>query len=582
MSKSFEEKIASELENIEAPVSKGIWEKIAHDLDHPFEKALKDRLNGITPIVGAGVWEGIEAQLPSEFEALVKNKVDNYQVPTNPAVWEAVDQRLEQVPSPFETKLQSKFDGFQAPPPTGTLEAIEAKLDEKRLVDWKKTGSTLVAMLLVFGTFLISPMKFSDSSQPAESVSLAMVDDNELEDDLINKGAFGTPNTDESTLAFSDVNDDDNIASDNMSANASVPAEGANSPYQINGGKPVNHSNQPNNYRLVAEAPTQPKGGYHGNNVARTGNGFNSILGPQFAINDLSGMEIPGLRKEFHPLSSKNRAILTPEKTKQPVSIGLMAALGRFGIKTGDAHFKGLFDSDFLAFDRSLRTNGSYSTVGTTVDVGLTEKTSFCSGLQVVLAREAMQFDIVDKRKVSNNNYADAMALSGPVETDSYHPQSNELFKKESAEKSELQLVPQEDVAPDSVVAGNQHILTNRIMMLDIPLGMEFKLKEKNKSSITARIGAKVRLVARANTFHSTNDRTKIVEVTSETSHTFYQASMVGFSSINYARKIGKDMEWYIGPEVNLNTTDLNRAGTWASMRPYQIGINMGIRQHMN
>lgn len=568
MSKTFEEKIASELKNVDAPVSKSMWDSISHGLDHPFEHALKNRLNTVTPLVGTGVWEGIEAQLPSKFEGLVNDKVNHMEVPPNPAIWAALDQNLEKVPSPFETKMATKFNGFIAPAPTGTLEAIEAKLDEGRLVSWKKTGATLVAILLVFGVFVLSPVRFSNSGIETSNWTVADADADKIPSDFHNNSLLLGENSSDKGLASeqspSTISNDQSFSGKVGGSDHGFSRTNG----QNNNGLASSNMASLNNDKSTSSFNTSNRGFY------------DAILGPNLVINQLQGANMGNLAFSYSPLEAEN-SLITPVKTKGAVSIGLMAAFGNFRIKTSDTYDKGLFNGDFLAFDKSLRTGGSYSSLGTSINVPVSPKASFTSGLEVVLANETMHFSIIDRR-INNTPINDYALTDNNLETDNYRPQSNILFKRENTERTELQLVPNNEVVPDSIITGEEHTLINQMMVLDIPLGMEFRLKEKGKSSITARIGAKVRLIASANTFHSTNDRTKIVEVSPETSHTFYQTSMAGFSSINYSRKVGKDMEWYIGPEVCINTTDLNRVGTWASMRPFQVGINMGIRQYMN
>jgi hypothetical protein len=220
-----------------------------------------------------------------------------------------------------------------------------------------------------------------------------------------------------------------------------------------------------------------------------------------------------------------------------------------------------------------------YNTVGADLTMAVSKKAKLLSGLNITSARNAMAFDIYPKVKPSSYN---SLIDNGTVITNYYNPQSNRLSSKKDESLAEFEIVNQAEIAGDSVTTGNEFKMSNKYLFFDIPIGFQFELAQRGKTSISARVGSKIRLIAGANSYHLTSNKKNIIEVSPAMSQAFYQSSAVGFAGVSLNKEINNEFEFFVGPEVNINLTDINKLGTWMSMRPFQVGVNVGLRHKVS
>lgn len=600
MDKTFVNKLQSKLENFEAIVPKATWDKVNHDLNHPFETKLKGKLNGVGAFVGAGAWAAIQSNLPDSLENGLKSKLGAHETPVSATLWGAISSQVETMPGVFEEAMQDKLVNYESTPSAGVMDAVFARIGNKRAISWRRAASIAAAILLLFGIFYFTNK--SGSVTP----DFALNENNSS----ASKGGI---------LAYEESNnkgfnsENENIASFINENEFQDNADGLNNTAMF-GKEESNH--------ISDNSLTHNKKGVNGgdngngNHFNEVGSGNNS-KGPNsinnaFAINDKSSsinskdfsskivseflasistdlpfinsvdLEEGSFDKSIKPkniafAAQPQPAIETPNETK-PIDFSVVTSNGAFAMQTKSHRMLAAYDESFTDFNENIYQTGSYNSLGVNLAMGVSDKTQLLGGLQLTHARNQLEFDIHNNGSPTSFN---RLVDNGTVVTNYFSPVSNQLAEKRGS-KLEYENVDIASLNGDSVISGNRYRMTNTYFFVDVPVGFEFDLVSRHKSSVSARIGAKIRMIAGANSYHINNDRDQIIEVSSAVSQAFYQTSMVGFSGVQYQKSLTNDYEFFVGPEVNLNLTDINRNGTWVSMRPLQFGLNLGIRQKLS
>jgi hypothetical protein len=571
MDKSFENKIASKFENFDAPIGSSNWENIKKGLEEPFENKLKSKLNGLPVVVPTSTWAAIESSLPGSLENQLQDKFDNFNPPVSVSIWAGLSQRVESMPGVFEENVRDKFELFEAPPPAAAMQAVFSKLDKKASVNWRKTVASIAAVFLVFSTLLFIPKnteKYQGFSFNNGNALASFVDKNSIEAKDLANNSTSQPNgfnqKEGKTLeSWATQNGEHTVSSNNLQKTYSSGGNnfsGGNSNYAFSAGKNTNNKQS----------------------LATLSNSENAI----FNIESLPNMELNKLRKgsigstlpTLASLGATNSfKIEAPEKGK--IDFGISTSNGSFAMKATPNKAIALYDESFSDFQSSLYQTGMYNAVAADLTMAVSQKSKLITGLNITSARNAMTFDIYPKDKPSSYN---SLTDNGTIVTNYYNPQSNRLSSKKDESLAEYAIVDQKEISGDSITNGNKFKMSNKYLFVDIPVGFQFELAQRGKTSISARIGSKIRLIAGANSYHLTSDKRNIIEVSPAMSQAFYQTSLVGFAGLSLNKEVNNDYELFIGPEVNLNLTDLNRMGTWMSMRPFQLGVNVGIRHKVS
>jgi len=579
MSRSFEDKIKAVANSASANVAAHNWDKIQNKLDHPFESSLQSKLDSYSQAPNPALWASIAAVIPNSIETGIQNKVSGFEQAPPPGLWEGIANSMEEIPGGFEAALQDKFNSFAAPPPTGSLEAIEAKMDAQRNGGtWKKKLVPIMAMAAVALLFVLLPGTVNKYT--GENDSLAQVEGN---DQSTSSLASSLPSGSESTFYSNASNTAGSLpnggtkTSKNGSGNlAAVPT------VQKNASSGTHSSSQNGNGlgHLTNNHDHNTSGDYTmGHAVASMGQSFKELA----FIKALGLKQLEGVTPKFPfqlkqpQIAQQVASIESPEETKAS-TISVTAGSGTFNVRNRSRYASSNYDNGYVDFHNTLYTGGNYVSIGSDIQVALSSKRSVVTGLSVTSAKQYMAFSTHRKETPTYSLLRD----DNEVVTDNYNPQSDLLNKKETSNSSVLSVVDQAEIAGDSVIAGNTYSMTNSFVFVDIPLGMNFKIGQRKKHSFNIRGGAKLRLVAGANSFHLTQDRDRMIEVSSAISQTFYQSSMAGFIGVDYSHDMGENLEWYIGPEMAMNFSDINKEGTWISMRPIQAGISIGLRQQLN
>lgn len=600
MDKTFENKLQSKLSNFEANAPKATWDKVNHDLDHPFETKLKGKLNGVGAFVGAGAWAAIESNLPGSLESGLKDKLGAHEAPVSAGMWSAISSQVESMPGVFEEAMQDKMANYEAAPSAAVMDAIFARLPNAKVVYWRRAASIAAAILLLFGIFFITnkygkeekAFAYSDQNSPSENSIFTNGESSE-------KDGF-TKN--ESKAAFSTKNESANENNGLNEANIF----GVNGTDHVKKNELTNNSggnNNENNSNGISNGTTGPgKNSYTGNifnatlahNDKSSTNIFSKSINSKVDADLMASIDsdlplVSSLDLEEGPFAktikpkilafaaAPNPSIETPDETK-PIDFSVVSSNGAFAMRTKSHRMLAAYDESFTDFNENLYQTGSYNSLGVNLLLGVSEKTNLLGGLQLTHARNQLEFDIHSNGSSTSFN---RLVDNGTILTNNYSPVSNQLAEKREREL-EYENVNLDALNGDSVISGNNYGMSNTFFFVDIPVGFEFDLVSRHKSSISARIGAKIRMVAGANSYHVNSDRDQIIEVSSAVSQTFYQTSLVGFSGVHYQRSLSNDYEFFVGPEVNLNLTDINKTGTWVSMRPLQFGVNLGIRQKLS
>lgn len=604
MNKSFEDKIKAAVDSAQPQVPQHNWDKIQNKLDHPFEASLQSKFEQFGPTPNPALWASIEATLPNSMEASIQDKVSGFEQAPPAHLWENISGSMEEIPGGFEHALQDKFADFGATPPAGTFDGIEARMDHQSPNYWRRVVLPIVSMAAVALIFVMLPNATHDgkvSNATALEKGAPSLSDYDMAGDekpgSINDNFFGTASN------GSEENNTNFLAADHASKNKGTQdvlfgEENDNSP---GANVLAAHSASSGSNPLSSGSHTRTVGhgsSHSGSNVL--GSGHNGSAGSNafaqassirtalaiaamtpFEVNDLEHIapnfpfHIPGSDMPFS--KAAEASIESPEPTKVN-TISVAAASGFFNVRNKSRYPSSGYGSEYVDFHNTLYTGGSYVSIGSDIQIAMSEKRSIISGLNVTSGKQYMSFDTYKKETPSFSLLRD----EDEVVTNNYNPTSDLLNKKETDYSSVLSVVDQEEIAGDSVVNGNRYSMTNSFVFVDIPLGLNFKILDKKKHSINVRGGAMLRLVAGANTFHLTQNRDQMVEVSSAISQTFYQSSMASFAAVDYSHDLGENMEWYIGPEVAMNLSDINKAGTWISMRPVQAGISLGLRQQLN
>lgn len=579
MSRSFEDKIKAVANSASANVPAHNWDKIQNKLDHPFESSLQSKLDSYSQAPNPALWASIAAVIPNSIEAGIQGKVSGFEQTPPPGLWEGIANSMEEIPGGFEAALQDKLSGFATPPPAGNLEAIEAKMDAQRgSGNWKKKLAPILAMAAVALLFVLLPGSVNEYDENTGALALVGSDD------------FSNP----SKNSYAPL-------ADHSQSSTSAPNEGV-----LNGSESTSDYNKTN---LAAASNNERHAGSDKYNTSNASNGIGHLVNNSHSnsntsvthgqnradvsshqdFNEIAFMNVLGLKQleGFTPtfpfqldqpkIAQQVASIESPEETKVS-TISVTAGSGTFNVRNRSRYASNNYDNGYVDFHNTLYTGGNYVSIGSDIQVALSSKRSVVTGLSVTSAKQYMSFSTHRKETPTYSLLRD----DNEVVTGNYNPNSDLLNKKETSNESVLSVVDQAEIAGDSVITGNTYSMTNSFVFVDIPLGMNFKVGQRKKHSFNIRGGAKLRLIAGANTFHLTQDRDRMIEVSSAISQTFYQSSMAGFVGVDYSHDMGENLEWYIGPEVAMNFSDINKEGTWISMRPIQAGISIGLRQQLN
>jgi hypothetical protein len=600
MDKTFENKLQSKLSNFEAKAPKATWDKVSHDLEHPFETKLKGKLAGISATVASGTRAAIESNLPGSLESGLKNKLGAHEAPVSAGLWSAISSQVESMPGVFEEAMQDKLANYEAAPSAAVMDAIFARLPNAKGIYWRRAASIAAAILLLFGIFFITnkyskekkAFAYSDLNEPNETTFITNGESSEKDEIIKNENiaAFTTQN--ESANINSGLNEANIFGvngSDHTNKNELTNNGGGNN--NVNGSNGIsngtNGSSKNSNTGNVFNATLAHNDKSSTNNFSKSINSkvdasLMASIDTDLPLVSSLDLEEGPFAKTIKPKTLEFAAapkpiIETPEETN-PIDFGVVSSNGAFAMRTKSHRMLAAYDESFTDFNKNLYQTGSYNSLGVDLAVGVSKKTKLLGGLQLTHARNQLQFDIHSNG--SSTSFS-RLVDNGTVLTNNYSPVSNQLAQKRENEL-EYENVELAALNNDSVVSGNGFEMSNTFFFVDIPVGLEFDLVSRHKSSISARIGAKIRMVAGANSYHVNSDRDQIIEVSSAVSQAFYQTSMVGFSGVQYQRTLGDNYELFVGPEVNVNLTDINKTGTWVSMRPFQFGVNLGIRQKLS
>ncbi len=556
MDKSFENILQEKLNGFEAEVPSGAWQKIDHSMGHPFETKLKNKLNNIAAPVGVGLWAAIESKMPNSLESGIQNKLSGFEATPSAALWESISQKVESMPGVFEESMQDKLYSFETAPPPKAASAIFSAIDAKNAFNWKKTISTAAAVLLLFSTMFLIPKKFNEESSLANINSASFFErNNELElKDLASQKSESNSNENENDESANNGFENRLGSSNNVRANSSRNTLG-------NG--------------IDSQNETKHAKGHNNNNLA-----FEAGLCLS-ELPEIKGVNLERKIAQLSPLNiyasfAQNEQIETPQPENK-LKFGLLGSSGTFALNTTPNGLLNAYDESSSNFQNELYGIGNFHSLGGNTAFKVGNNASIISGLNLTMAYNEMYFSVDQNNSPSSLN---SLVNEDGLVTSPFNPTSNTLSNKRQS-ALEFKNVDESILDGDSIVTGNQFVVTNQFAFVDLPIGFEFTLKKNPESSITARIGSKIRLVAGAHSYHINHDRDQIVEVNPALSQAFYQTSVVGFSGITYNHSLGDQYELFFGPELNINVTDINKMGTWMSMRPVQVGINVGFRQKM-
>ena len=585
MDKSFEEKISNKLYNNPAGVPKGQWDKINEKLDQPFESSLEAKFKGFERNANPAIWASIASSLPGSIEAGIQAKMEGVEVPAGNAAWEGISERLEQVPGSFEYALQDKFSGFTAPAPAGTLEAIEAKMDAEKVGGhWPKVLVPALMLIFIAGLFTFIPTGLNNTDSEKAPANIVAANNSDPEHSL-NQNSTSQPYFTANEEVANHVklsNGIDHKTATSHSESGSEQEGGSNAHTNNLYASGNNHGTQSNG----PDIPNRDKVIVNRADIDQDHFVTNSSLTQDHGVASLASLDLKNLEPEKpnFPFKAKTffgesieNSIVADEPTRKS-TISVLASSGYFNIRNSSDAPASLYGDGYADFHEALYTGGNFLGIGSNVKIGISAHRSINTGIQLTSAKQYMEFSTYEKEIP---DYTSLRTEDGVV-TNSYNPQSNLLNEKKERNLSALSVVDQEEIRGDSIVKGNNYQLSNSFVFVDIPLGMTFEVLDKRKHSLNITGGCKMRIVAGANTFHLTPGRDQIVEVSPALSQSFYQSSLAGFASIDYSRAIDDNLEVFIGPEIAVNFSDINREGTWMSMRPFQVGLSVGLRQHLN
>ncbi|MFY0672302.1 MAG: hypothetical protein JXQ87_02795 [Bacteroidia bacterium] len=593
MDKTFENKLQSKLSNFEANAPKTTWDKVNHDLEHPFETKLKGKLNGVSATVASGTWSGIESNLPGSIESGLREKLGAHEAPVSATLWGAISSQVETMPGVFEEAIQDKLANYQATPSAGVMNAIFARLNDKKIFYWRRIISSAAAVLLLFGILFFNHKSINRSAGLVANDKNPTIGEGLMPNELTNSNDNKSNENWASITSGSQSLGDKGGFKENYNSNSEKgDFLNTNTLANNNGGNITNNNKAIGNNEYSKDGLNGVHSSFEEFDQANSGKKLSAISEVDAELLASIATELPTINSidlKEGAFSASHAAvnltlnalpkpiIETPDDVK-PLDFSLVSSNGAFAMRTKSHSMLAAYNESYTDFNEDLYQTGGYNSIGVNLALGVSKKANLLSGLQLTHARNKLEFNIHSSNSPTSLN---SLVDNGNVVTNYYSPVSNQLASKRESEL-EYHNVDLAVLDGDSVISGNNFGLTNSFFFVDIPVGFELDLVQKHKSSITARIGAKIRMIAGANTYHVNSDRDQIIEVSSAVSQAFYQTSMVGFSGLQYQRNLNNNYEFFVGPEVNLNLTDINRTGTWVSMRPFQFGLNLGIRQKLS
>ncbi|MGB0429363.1 MAG: hypothetical protein ACPGLV_02730 [Bacteroidia bacterium] len=564
MDKSFENKLQQKLQVFEADVPSNAWQKIDHGLENPFENKLKSKLNGINAPVGAGTWTAIESKMPNSLENALQSKVGQFETPVNAGVWQAISQNIESMPGVFEDAIQHKLTNHQSAPPPHLAQNIFRTIDSGNSINWRKTISTVAAVFLLFTSMLFLPKQFNNGELKRSAIAFDTGKTNDMPTQLASILPINSKSANDNNYLNNGQIDNTQINSISSGHNIDQPNNGS--------------SRIGNNYITSVSL---------GSNPANTAI-LNNSDGEYDNVNVKQLPRLKYLDLEYGPTNAKHLALMAmaaktednfiTTKPESKLNFGVMASSGTFAMNAKPNNVLFAYGESAAQFQNELYSLGSYNSLGASVARKISNKTNFMSGVNLTLAFNQMYFSIKANDQPTSLN---SLVNDGDLVTSAYNPTANTLSSKRESEL-EYGNVDESILDGDSIIIGNNFSVTNQYAFIDLPLGFEVKLKEKQNASITARLGTKIRFMAGAHSYHINHDRDQIVEVNSAMSQAFYQTSLVGFGGVSYNHDLNDNYQIYFGPELNINATDLNKLGTWMSMKPVQLGLHIGIKQKIS
>ncbi|MBI1183395.1 hypothetical protein GC194_03945 [bacterium] len=572
MNRSLENKLQDKLANLDVKPEAKNWKKIEEGLQHPFEYKLKNRLNGISAVVSAGTWSTIESKMPHAMETTIRQKVADINSEPAAEMWGKIASSIESMPGTFEMQMADKMFDATAAVPANAFNGIAAKLNQNSGRDRRRAIASIAAIIALFGTILLAPKSTqventhlaANTATEKEATYRALANDAQNNTEQTAGQVVATENNASAedlshTLAALDLNGDNNHA--NKLAN-NTSGNGDNNHLH-------NLTNNSTNSGDKTESMEKENAAYGATPTLAFINDLN--------INKLANADLSIKTKEA---SRKMAHASEPESIELPASGN--------GVMLTTAFQSGMFNLNSQArpgitdyfqqannINNDISKTGSFLSLNAGLEMPITGALSLVSGINLTVAQQKIEFSVHQPNSSSQSNRISNTAAV----TSTFNPDYNLLESKGDAAKENNSFVNKREVQHDSITQGNTYSLANQLLLVDFPVGLNLKFRQREKSSFCLRLGAKLRLVGTAHTYHVTEDQSRIIEVSPAVSQTFYHSSLVGYAGFSYNHNLGNNLEMFIGPEYNFNITNMNKAETWTNIRPVQLGLSIGLRQ---
>jgi hypothetical protein len=521
------------------------------------------------------IWHGIASQLPDSLESKIDSKTKGIQQVPGQAQWEAIASRIEHQPGVFEEALASKLAHYQAPVSRQLMHRILSQSHTAAPLYWKRAITSIAAVFLLFIGFSLIPSQLRSPYTGVANTSPSLMDSPSNQ-----KG--------ETAMAHTDFADNQSKENRNKPLAPTLYAEGAQSPVYPNPAYAAISQTMANTlHQAVASPPVYPTHTYAGHSGVNPARFNGSSHGPILDSIGVATMKKP-IVKDLEPIVEPTIEILDYHiaeyklvklvAQEPPVQVGIKMSTGFFGVHSSAPADDPIYDRSFASFQNDIYQPGQYVTIGARISYAIHSAIDLVTGLDISSTQQNQSFDLY---AFDNYDNYESITSDGAVITKTFNPDNNQLRQKKSMDEETREVLAELNLMPDSVMVGETYAITDRYLLADIPLGIELDVYQFYKGSLGIAVGGKYRIVAGANTYHITADRGTMVEVSPALAPTFYRNSVVATAGIWYKKHVGKHMELHVGPEININLSQLNQSHSWVSMRPVQLGLNVSLRQRL-